>query len=376
MTYPYTRYLAAKKSVDDRALNRGVLAELRRLLPPGEPRILEVGAGLGTMVARLLGWGVLVAGEYTLLDVDGRLLRDACTWLTGWANDQGFRTEALPDGLRVGNLRVRLVEAELGSYLEAGSGEPADVLIGHAFLDLVDVPAVLPRLLRLLVPGGAYWFTVAFDGESVFQPDHPGDEQILGAYHGSMEARERYGRPAGESRTGRHLFGHLAAAGAPPLAAGSSDWVVHPGPDGGYPDDESYFVECILATIEGAVSGLVPPAELADWMATRRGQLARGELVYLAHQLDFAGRHPGSAVDELPRPERGAVDRIAAPGAQEGVVENHEKCGQAADPIEAGDAAGGRPLLRGRGPGGVGRRDGAGRHAPVHAPAGRMVQPR
>jgi SAM-dependent methyltransferase len=115
MTYPYTRYLAAKKSVDDRALNRGVLAELRRLLPPGEPRILEVGAGLGTMVARLLGWGVLVAGEYTLLDVDGRLLRDACTWLTGWANDQGFRTEALPDGLRVGNLRVRLVEAELGS---------------------------------------------------------------------------------------------------------------------------------------------------------------------------------------------------------------------------------------------------------------------
>ena len=33
----------------------------------------------------------------------------------------------LPDGLQLGDLRVRLVEAELGSYLETGSGEPADI---------------------------------------------------------------------------------------------------------------------------------------------------------------------------------------------------------------------------------------------------------
>ncbi|MFL6095158.1 MAG: hypothetical protein ACJ71Y_06880, partial [Blastococcus sp.] len=81
MTYAYTRYLAAKKTVDDRALNRSVLAELRRLMPRGEPRILEIGAGLGTMVARLLEWQVVTAGEYVLLDVDPRLLRDSRAWL-------------------------------------------------------------------------------------------------------------------------------------------------------------------------------------------------------------------------------------------------------------------------------------------------------
>ena len=32
------------------------------------------------------------------------------------------------------------------------------------------------------------------------------------------------------------------------------------------------------------------PAVLTDWVATRRRQLADGELVYIAHQLDFAGR--------------------------------------------------------------------------------------
>jgi SAM-dependent methyltransferase len=289
-TYGYTRYLAAKRSVDDRALNRQVLADLRRLLPDGAPRVLEIGAGLGTMVARLLDWGVIGAGEYTLLDVDGRLLRDSRDWLAGWASARGVRCEPLPDGLRLGDLRVRLVETELGSYLAAGSGDPADLLIANAFLDLVDVPAVLPELLRLVVPGGAYWFTVNFDGESIFQPDDPRDDDVLGAYHRTMDDRVRYGRAAGESRSGRHLFGHLRAAGAPPVSAGSSDWVVHAGPDGSYPEDEAFFVECILRTIQDAFADRAAPAGLADWLAVRRRQLARGELVYIAHQLDLAGR--------------------------------------------------------------------------------------
>jgi hypothetical protein len=242
------------------------------------------------MVARLLDWGVLGAGEYTLLDVDRRLLGDSREWLCAWAAARGLHAEPLPDGLRLGDLRVRLVEAELGAYLAAGHGEPADVLIANAFLDLVDLPAVLPGLLRLLVPSGVYWFSVNFDGESIFQPDHPCDDDVLGAYHGTMDERVRFGRPAGESRTGRRLFGHLRTAGAPPLAAGSSDWVVHAGADGAYPHDEAYFVECILQTVEDAVRGRVDPAALADWTAARRRQLGGGELVYIAHQLDFVGR--------------------------------------------------------------------------------------
>jgi SAM-dependent methyltransferase len=292
MSYGYTRYLAAKKSVDDRALNRSVLADLRPLLPQGACRVLEIGAGLGTMVARLLEWQVLTAGEYTLLDVDGRLLRDSRTWLCEWAGDQGITAEPLADGVRLGDLRVRLVEAELGSYLESGSGEPADLLIANAFLDLVDVPAVLPGLLRLLAPGGVYWFTVNFDGESIFQPDHPADDDVLGAYHRSMDERVRYGRSAGESRTGRHLFGHLRAAGVPALSAGSSDWVVLAGPDGAYPGDEAYFLEAILQTVQTELEGPDAPAGLADWLAVRRRHVAGGELVYLAHQLDVAGTSP------------------------------------------------------------------------------------
>ena len=305
MTSGYARYLAAKTSVDDRALNRHVLAELRRLMPAGAPQVLEVGAGLGTMVARLMDWGVVGTGEYILLDADRPLLDDSRRWLRDWAAARGLRSDVLPDGLQVGDLRVRLEHAELGRYLEAAHGAqgaqgaqrvPADVLIANAVLDLVDVPAILPGLLRLLVPGGVYWFTINYDGESIFAPGHPHDDQVLQAYHRDMDERVRYGRPAGDSRTGRRLFHNLRAAGAPALAAGSSDWVVSAGPDGNYPDDEAYFLRSILSTIQDALRSRpdrVEPADLADWLAMRGRQLAAGELVYIAHQLDFVGRSPG-----------------------------------------------------------------------------------
>jgi SAM-dependent methyltransferase len=296
MTFEYARYLAAKTTVDDRALNRHVLAGLRRLMPAGAPQVLEVGAGLGTMVARLMDWGVVGAGEYILLDADRQLLDCSRRWLCDWAAARGLRSDLLPDGLQVGDLRVRLVHAELGRYLEAAHGELADVLIANAVLDLVDVPAVLPGLLRLLVPGGVYWFTINYDGETIFEPGHPLDGQVMRAYHRDMDERIRYGRPAGESRTGRRLFHYLRDAKAPALAAGSSDWVVSAGPDGHYPDDEAYFLRSILSTIQNALRSRqdrVAPADLADWLAARRRQLVAGELVYIAHQLDFAGRSPG-----------------------------------------------------------------------------------
>jgi SAM-dependent methyltransferase len=296
MTLDYARYLAAKTTVDDRALNRHVLAVLCRLMPAGAPQVLEVGAGLGTMVARLMDWGAVSAGEYILLDADRQLLDCSRRWLCDWAAARGLRSGLLPDGLRLGDLRVRLVHAELGSYLEAADGAAADVLIANAVLDLVDVPAVLPGLLRLLAPGGVYWFTINYDGETVFEPRHPLDEQVMRAYHRDMDERIRYGRPAGDSRTGRLLFHHLRDAGAPALAAGSSDWVVHPAPDGNYPADEAHFLSRILDTIRDALRNRpdrVEPADLADWLAARCRQLAAGDLVYIAHQLDYTGRSPG-----------------------------------------------------------------------------------
>jgi hypothetical protein len=126
----------------------------------------------------------------------------------------------------------------------------------------------------------------------VFEPSiDPGLEALIETlYHRSMDERRVQGRPSGSSRTGRRLFEHLKAAGATVLAAGSSDWVVFPGPDG-YPGDEAYFLHFIINTIHQALEGHpeLPAAAFRAWVSERHSQIQRQELIYLAHQLDFFG---------------------------------------------------------------------------------------
>lgn len=303
MAATLSRYLGAKKTVDDRALNRFVLERLRaEIAARGEAplRVLEVGAGLGNMLARLIEWRVFQRAEYILLDVDPQLLDDARAWLRAWAAGRQLTASGSDDLHITGGgveLKVRFVAAEIGAFVEAQAPPAlprADLLIANAVLDLVEVPRLLPPMFQLAAPGALYWFSVNYDGETIFQPEHPADEAFMRLFHRSMDERVRYGRPAGESRTGRHLFGHLRAAGASILAAGPSDWVVHGDGAGGYPADEAEFLRIILDFVEQALRAYpeAAPATVADWMATRRAQIDRGELVYLAHQLDFLGRCP------------------------------------------------------------------------------------
>ena len=110
------------------------------------------------------------------------------------------------------------------------------------------------------------------------------DERIERLYHQTMDTRPT----GGDSKSGRHLFGHLKSAGAEILAAGAADWVVH-AVNGKYLEDEKYFLHFILHFFEESLTG---HAELeadvfADWLAKRHTQIERGELIYIAHQMDF-----------------------------------------------------------------------------------------
>ena len=92
----------AKKTVDDRALNRHVVEVLRRELTPSSPvRVLEVGAGVGTMIARLVDWNVLCRADYTLLDIDRDSLAAASRWLSTWATSTGRNVSQLQDALQI-----------------------------------------------------------------------------------------------------------------------------------------------------------------------------------------------------------------------------------------------------------------------------------
>jgi len=301
MEYSFPHYLLAKQSVDDRALNRHVLDALKSALSVS-PRlsVVEVGAGIGTMLVRLLRWGLLKAADYTLVDEMPENIDYAAAWIPLWAAENGLRVEkSAPHRFRLlddaRDVCVNLERADIFDFVEKNP-EKSDLLIAHAFLDLLPMPEGLDKLFSLVKPNGLAWLTLNFDGVTTLEPAIrlPASESVPASvdldsliehlYHHSMDARPT----GGDSRAGRHLFGHLRSSGAEILAAGASDWVVH-AIDGKYPADEAYFLHFILHFFENSLCGCPELDEktFQNWLAERRRQVDCGELVYIAHQMDF-----------------------------------------------------------------------------------------
>jgi hypothetical protein len=61
------------------------------------------------------------------------------------------------------------------------------------------------------------------------------------------------------------------------------------GTSGKYPQDEAYFLHFILHFFEESLKGNAELNEdvFAEWLRKRHEQIECGELVYVAHQLDF-----------------------------------------------------------------------------------------
>ena len=92
-TADYHRYLAAKKSIDDRSLNPRVWDSLARALPRTRPTdVLELGAGIGSMVQRVIERGLLTECRYRAVDLEPGNVGEAMREVAGL-------------GIRAGSLR-------------------------------------------------------------------------------------------------------------------------------------------------------------------------------------------------------------------------------------------------------------------------------
>ena len=284
-SYAYDRYLRSKRTVDDRALNPGVLDAILSSLAPDRPlRIAELGGGIGTMVDRLVETGRIARADYLLVDAEASFLEEAETLAPKWRVG-----ETRNGGSASVSSEVSTRHTRLESWLDEETSR-FDLIIAHAVLDLIDTRSVLPQVLGRLTDRGLFWPTINFDGDTIFVPPDPRDPALLQAYHRSMDERTIDGRPAGSSTAGRELFSHIREAGGSIVRAGSSDWVVF-ADESGYPGDEAYFLHHIVHTVEEELKSHPElGAMVMAWGRDRHAQVQRGELVYIAHQLDFAVR--------------------------------------------------------------------------------------
>lgn len=293
-------YLRAKRSVDDRALDRGLLNAIQATLRgiartrEGPVRIVEVGAGIGTMIERFVEWDLLPTGriEYTAIDLNGANLQALGPELSRWADGRELQVRGADPILidsATRHVEVEPVEGDAQAIL-ASSDRRWDLLIGAAVLDVLPVES-LSTFCGVVDSGGLGYFPITFDGATRFRPAVPGDRAIERAYHAHMDEK-----PGGNSHAGGATVEWVREQpDRTLLAVGGSDWLVRP-VGGAYPGDEAAFLRDVLDTVEGAVRETgrdTAEAVLDEWLRTRRRQLDRAELVYYTHQLDVLCRVDG-----------------------------------------------------------------------------------
>jgi len=271
-------YLGAKKEVDQRSLNLLVwnrfIQELEKGFHP--TKILDLGAGNGSFLERLLKQTELRDLEYVPLDADRELLDNLIH-----TQDQEL--------LRRRGIRIRPIQARIESFLEQHN-QSWDLLISNAFFDLINLDQWGPSLFSLVQRGGLFYSTLLFDGVTTFLPplDPKTDLLVEEMYHQSMQGRGQSG-----SRAGRTLFAELLSLDLTVLEAGPSDWVIY-AHLGSYTEGEQQLLEAILDFHQSVFEENGSDPELQsvfpEWIYQRRSQLIKGELALLTHQWDLLAK--------------------------------------------------------------------------------------
>ncbi len=302
-TYDIIDYLAAKKTIDDRSLNRTVWDRLQRALADQETveplRALEIGSGIGTMIERMAAGPLMRRSSlYTAVDINPDCTRAARRRLNRWAKRLGFAVTRGKDAshlLEAGDTRIRVNLNTGDAYTLVAEAAPYsyDLILAHAFMDLVDIQTLVPDMMRLLENGGLLFLSLNFDGDTVLLPTIAPDldDRVIHLYHRSMDERFVGGRPAGDSRTGRRLLVKLLQCRSEILSAGASDWIVYPRRHR-YPLRESYFLHHIVHTIDNELAHRpeIDPDHFKTWIAKRHAQIENGELVFMAKHIDVLAR--------------------------------------------------------------------------------------
>lgn len=295
MPVAFAEYLEAKFDLDERSLNpQARAAFLDRLHQLPEVRCLDVGAGTGATFRRLLEAGLATPLSMIALDRDPLLLEIAREDAARRLRAQGREVSVEPAEVRAEGepaRRLRLAACELQEYVPL---EVPNVVVAHAFLDIVPLRDALRLIAGWLEPGGLLYASLNYDGDTTLLPaseDEAFEAKILAHYNQSMERRRVDGRPIGGAYSGRRLYRMLPVHGFEILGCGSSDWSITPHL-GEYRAGDATCLRALLDMIGGEAqrSGLFDRGRLERWRADRLRCLQEGRLGLVAHQLDMLAR--------------------------------------------------------------------------------------
>jgi hypothetical protein len=298
----------------DRAARSVALARRLDDRLPRRPRLLDLGAGTGSLfrfLAPIIGRGQ----DWFLVDSDSVLLDDAFGRTAAWARRLGFAATAPNDALLVstphGLWRMQAVQHDLRAAPPAlpswpgltrpstpspgaGKGDGrvtpghdggaqfnVDAVLCSALLDLVS-PAWLMRLLDTLhVP---FFASLMVDGRYVWQPHHPSDPLVFSAFRRDQRRDKGLGHALGITAPAVALRALAARAFA--TASAPTDWQV--------PRTALHMQRALIDGVADAARAANPARTRAitDWQAARLRQAMRGRLAIRIGHRDILAWPP------------------------------------------------------------------------------------
>ena len=266
-------WLALREPFDAAARSVRLASQLASLLP-ARPRLLDLGAGTGS----LFRWLAPIIGRaqvWTLADADEHLLESAFVACADWGAARGYaatwpggaHNRALvlhtPHGAwRIEALRVDLADAPGSLPLDR-----ADAVVCSALLDLVGAAWLERMAASLRVPLLA---CLTVDGRDRWAPSHPLDRLVLGGFRRDQSRDKGLGHALGRDAPG--ALHRICATRGHTVRSAPSDWRI--------PRD-GHAMLGMLTTSHATVAARQRPAWRGDieaWAQTRMAQVAAGRL--------------------------------------------------------------------------------------------------
>jgi SAM-dependent methyltransferase len=258
------------------------LAALLAAALPARPRVLDLGAGTGSLL-RWLGHFIGRAQAWTLVDADPGLIdrafetiadrAEAVGWAATWPGKKTLLVHSPEGAWRVEGLIANLLLAPANLPLDR-----VDAVVNTALCDLVSrdwVEAMAAACARRRLP---FYAALNVTGRERFSPPYPGDALVMRGFRRDQRRDKGFGGvalgPAAPDAIAEAFAAHGYSVHRAP-----SDWVV---------DRRARLFASEIATGHGAAALAWERRDahrIEDWIEARRAQAADGLLsVRIGHQ--------------------------------------------------------------------------------------------
>jgi SAM-dependent methyltransferase len=291
-------WLELREPFDSAARDPGLAAILGAALP-ARPRILDLGAGTGSLL-RWMGHFVGRAQAWTLVDADAALIERAFETIAeraagaGWGVTWPGRKTLLVHSPR-GAWRVEGLVADLREAPDNLPLHQVDAVVNTALCDLVSEAWVATIAAACAARALPFYAALNVTGRERFAPPHRADALVARGFARDQARDKGFGGIALGAKAPDAIAAAFRAHGYTVLRA-PSDWVVRTRP---LNEATSAFAAELLGGMAGAAGRWERRHRLAlrDWARERMDQAMEGRLSFRIGHADVLCLPPGKGTD-------------------------------------------------------------------------------